>query len=77
MNLDQLGDADEPWDSDEHFKRDYVILKFIFNKVGEDIIKLECDNATILEQLCARGWMSEEERQSVISCGTIHSDKNK
>ena len=67
---------DEP--RDEHFKRDSVILKFIINKVGEDIIKmkLECDNTTILENLCARGWMSEEERRSVVSC-EINSAKNK
>ena len=56
-----------------------MILKFIFNKVCDDIgieFKLECDNTTILEKLCAIGWMSEEERQSVISCVT-HSAKNK
>ena len=43
-----------------------MILKFIFNKVGDDIIefKSECDNTTrILERLCAIGWISEEERQ--------------
>ena len=65
---------------DEDFKQDSVILKFIFNKVGQDIIdlqfKLDCDNTKILQKLCARGWMSEEERQSVISCVT-HSAKNK
>lgn len=65
---------------DEHFKRDSAILKFIFNKVGQDIIdlqfKLDCDNTKILEKLCARGWMSEEERQCVIFCAT-HSAKNK
>ena len=61
---------------DEHFKPDSVILKFIFNKVSEDM-KLEWDNTTILEKLCARGWMSEEERQTVMFCVTAHSAKNK
>ena len=67
---------------DKHFKRDsVVILKFIFNKVCDDIgieFKLEkCDgNTTISEKLCAVGWISEEERQSVISCVT-HSAKIK
>ena len=66
---------DEP--QDEHFEHDSVILKFIFNKVGEDIItfKLEYDNTTILKNLCEKGLMSEEERQSIISCG-IYSIKN-
>ena len=65
---------------DKHFKRDsVVILKFIFNKVFDDIgIDFsKCDgNTTILEKLCAVGWMSEEKRQSVISCVT-HSAKIK
>ena len=60
---------------DENFKPDSVILKFIFNKVSEDM-KLEWDNTTILEKLCARDWMSEEERQTVMFCVT-HSAKNK
>ena len=61
----------------EHHERD--ILKFIFNKVSECDIndsKLECDNATILEKLCAAGLISEQQRLSVTSCETF-GDKNK
>ena len=65
---------------EEHYERELQInLKFIFNRVSEDIVDLklaECDNKTILEKLCVAGLMSEEERQSVICCVT-HSDKNK
>lgn len=60
---------------DEQLESDSVILKFIFDKVSEDM-KLEWDSTTILEKLCVRGWMSEEERQTVIVCVT-HSAKNK
>ena len=60
---------------DEQLESDSVILKFIFNKVSEDM-KLEWDSTTILEKLCARGWMSEEERQTVIVCVT-YCAKNK
>ena len=61
---------------DEH---EIKVLKFILNKVSEDIddLKLdEYDNTTVLQKLCVVGLMSEEERQRVISCVT-HSDKNK
>ena len=73
--------SDESWN--EHYEWEFKILKFIFSRVIKDrvkdifILKLECtDNTTIVEELCAAGLMSEEERQSVISCVT-HSDKNK
>ena len=65
---------------DEPYERELKILKFIFSRVTEDIhkifLKVECDNTTILEKLCVAGLMSEEGRQSVISCVTP-SDKNK
>ena len=67
---------DEPRDvyRDEHYEPDLKILKFIFNRVNEDIVDL--NNATILTKLREAGLMSEKDHQSVISCLT-NSDKNK
>ena len=66
---------------DRHHKEEFEVLKFIFNKVSENIADLklsECENTTtcILEKLCITGLMTGQERQYVVSCET-KGDKNK